>query len=590
MKQFKYGNDKHAHMISVLKRVRVILGAKHRDDEQLQAAKAAKRSNRHSKTSKSEPVNKFPQHLNTDEDEIEEDGAVDDKELEKQRETDATAWKAAAAAKTSVQFEADVDVSFADAVQALMGLCKEWHHMRDEVKQAWRGYVNGSVDLGAAAIMANTAIDLARNLEEAVLPVVARNDEICRHGIWKDFANHLSLPKAPAKNIYSGLYTCLLSIRPTVPTTSASRSTNFYRWRREQAETSVFKDYLFMDSFQLLEALHNIASLDAQTSNESLVSELQNSIEVYEAAFDQILNISQDLMELNFLGSNTPRFHLDFVDEVSRAMCMHKEEPDFRLWPVFAWELFKDAKELLNPLHPSQAFDELQEFVKAGSRLLSDIKIGYAGNNHPSEYPQEVDDLLRDVFIKTESLQVDWFEDFYKSCGPIPGDLGGNHREPFRLVRRHPIFCGLALQSIRLRMHEVGSKLARSGMRAVTNMAHLYNLCHVDVRTTKGGSDFDDWALANAWKDMERLVISSQPHNVFIGGQAPTTRSECCKNFALVKGIPWNYLNTSLRCSSGPGPMGPTSLKDFMVRSFNFHLLGRHFRYSTAFLRHKLAV
>lgn len=134
--QLQCDNEKHEHMISVLRRVRIILRAKHRDDEQRQAAKAAKMSKQRFKTLNSEPVNKFPQHFNKDEGEPEEDEPVDQTELEQQREVDSTAWKASANAKASVRFEADIDVRFLDATQALLNLCAEWQGLRAQVKVA----------------------------------------------------------------------------------------------------------------------------------------------------------------------------------------------------------------------------------------------------------------------------------------------------------------------------------------------------------------------------------------------------------------------------------------------------------------------
>lgn len=209
--QLRRDNETHEHMINVLRQVHVILHAKHRDDEKRQAAKAAKVPTQHSDTLNSGPVNKFPQSLNTDEDELEEEETLDGAELDEQRGVDASAWKAANSAKTSIQFEANVDVSFADALRALKGLLEEWHSMRAKVKEAWKGYADGSIDLGAAALMANTAIDLARNLEEAVRPVIARNDELCRQGAWEDFLDRLPSSEGPESNIYSGLFHVLLT-------------------------------------------------------------------------------------------------------------------------------------------------------------------------------------------------------------------------------------------------------------------------------------------------------------------------------------------------------------------------------------------
>lgn len=113
-------------------------------------------------------------------------------------------------------------------------------------------------------------------------------------------------------------------------------------------------------------------------------------------------------------------------------------------------------------------------------------------------------------------------------------------------------------------MHGVGSWLANSCTHAPMLMAHLYNFCHVDAKI-KGGSEWKQWTSAGPWEDMNRLVFSPQPHNVFIGGQAPTTGSECWKNLALVNGIPMNQLNTALGSRFGKGA---TRMETILVSTF----------------------
>lgn len=557
-------------MISVLRRVHTILRAKHQDDEKRQAAKGAKVPSQRSKALTSETVNKFPQHLNTDEDEPKEDDSVDVAELDKQREADATAWKTAAGAKTSVQYEADIDVSFTDAVQGLKDLCEEWQNMRTQVKQAWRGYADGSVDLGAAAIMANTAIDLARHLEEGVRPVIARNDGICRKSAWKDLLHLLPDPDGPAKNIYFGLYQCLLTgalwdFNVANATAPNPKSINLHR--REKADIAECLDFWFISSFQFLKSMHQLtrsaAQLQSETARNGFVYQ-----RIYGVGVEDSQIGSQDFAELSFLGSHTLDFQISFVDEVSRAICVIRDEPDFRLWTVFAWQLFRDAEEVFNLQNPSQAFDELQDYLKAGNGLISDIMDAAAQEVHPPEFFGGVDVLLKGVLVGISSLRVDWVETIGIPHSMVPRAPWNKHPQPFRLLRRHPIFCGLALQSIRLWMHAVGSKLANDGTQAVMTMAHLYNLCHVDAKMKKRGSEWDDWTSAGTWADMERLVISSQPHRVFIGGQAPKIQSECAKNFGLVIGIPMKCLNNCLGSQSGPGT---TSVKNTVVSMF--HLL-----------------
>lgn len=555
-------------MIGVLRQVRVILCAKHRDDEKRQAAKAAKVSNQRSNTLNSKPVNKFPKSLNTDENELGDEETVDDAELDEQRDADASAWKAANSVKTSIQFEANVDVSFADALQALKGLLEEWQSMRAKVKETWKGYADGSIDLGAAAIMANTAIDLARHLEESVRPVIARNDEICRHGEWKDFLDRLPSSEGPASNIYSGLFHVLLTTPIQDVNAAGSTATNSKHTDAqplEEVEMEKYIDFWFIESFKVIEARHKLNLFGRETLERDCMlqglhvvnTELQEPQEPQQPQAPQESpepqrTMYQYIMELTFFGRYTKYFHFNFVDEVARAMCVSVMEPEFRLWTVFAWQPFQDAEELLNPQHPSQAFDKLQEYLMSVDGLLTDIKVDASEKVHPRGYAESMDVLLQDVLERTSHIRADVVETIGMKHGLIRTVPWNKKRQPFCLLRRHPIFCGLALQSIRLCMHEMGTRLENSGTKALMYMAHLYNMCHVDVRTKKKGSDWQDWTSAGAWEDMERLVLSLQPQNVFIGGIAPVTGSECSRNFLLVTGMPVNNISLCHRSQKTP--------------------------------------
>lgn len=208
VEQRQQDNEKHEYMIKVLRQVLGILQTKHDEQQRRQAAKAAKISNQRSKSTKSNSPNRFPQDFSTvkEEDEDEAKEQIDAAELEMQRETYAAAWKINASVDVTVRFEAEIDVSFYDALEALRDLCEQWQGMRSQVNQGWKDYAVGSIDLGAVAIMANTAIDLARHLEEAVRPLVARNDQLCRTGIWKDSLHLFHGALGSWNNIYSGLY------------------------------------------------------------------------------------------------------------------------------------------------------------------------------------------------------------------------------------------------------------------------------------------------------------------------------------------------------------------------------------------------
>lgn len=293
--------------------------------------------------------------------------------------------------------------------------------------------------------MVNTSIDLARHAEEAVHPLMARYDEIFSQVNCKGL-QHL-FHKGTANNIYSSLYYfarvgSLWDLNAGCSTTEAPGHRDLHR--REKADTARCLDFWFMQSFQFLEELHYEADSATQPRREALKSDYKPrgacgfTGDEYEIAI-------QDFVELTLLGYHAPILPSCFEDEVSHAMGVIREQPGFRLWTVFAWQLFRDAQELLHPHQTSQAFDELQEFLEAAEVLLKDIIDDAAERVHPSEYSKGADEMVQGVLARIRFMRVDWVERVGNSYEGNLTVSTSTQNKPFRLLRRHPLFCGFAL-------------------------------------------------------------------------------------------------------------------------------------------------
>jgi hypothetical protein len=71
------------------------------------------------------------------------------------------------------------------------------HKMRNEVQRAWTGYKNGLLDLMAASITANTAVDLARAMEEELNHLFAKSGGAMRM-LEVYYIAHCMMPKLPS--------------------------------------------------------------------------------------------------------------------------------------------------------------------------------------------------------------------------------------------------------------------------------------------------------------------------------------------------------------------------------------------------------
>lgn len=517
-------------MIELLLEVKEILQVKYNDQQQ-EATKA-----KHSRSDLSSDAGhtRFPQNFNLGDEGKEGEEHAGDFDNKEQQKADISAWKAQAITTVDISFEAEIDISFADAVQTLYDLCQKWQDMRKVVSNAWIAYLRGEVDLGAVALTANTAIDLARHLEELIRPLITRNDELCRQSVWKDLEDKPNSPVGCWKNIYSGIYQCLFGgalFNFGEGGESAGMSMN-RPGPRKKDETAKLLDHFFITAFQELETYHSISSHSKQGDTSFGSRRFQMP---YGQTRREDCDLSTlDWAEMMFFGIRFKEIHLFFVDEVTHAMVASTVEADFGLWTAFAWQLFLDARILLGPKSVSRPFEELQTYLAAAEGLLKEVINAGTEKLHRSEYPEAAGHLALDALDRINAMRVDWVQQHGHEHGYLSKKVGTMHSdEPFRLWRRHPIYCGLALQSARIIMAAVGSVLERTGARAIIRMAHLYNACGVDMRE-KGDGDSE----ALKWEDMEQLVVSLQPENVFIGGLPPTTRYDCAKNYALVEGVP----------------------------------------------------
>ncbi|PON15086.1 hypothetical protein C2W62_25695 [Candidatus Entotheonella serta] len=75
-----------------------------------------------------------------------------------------------------LEYTAEGDDSEAERVFAFAALLKDLINLREEVSNLWNEYRSGKIDLGAAAVGANLAVELARSMEEEMAPLLKKHD------------------------------------------------------------------------------------------------------------------------------------------------------------------------------------------------------------------------------------------------------------------------------------------------------------------------------------------------------------------------------------------------------------------------------
>ncbi|KAL6918992.1 hypothetical protein FSST1_003018 [Fusarium sambucinum] len=78
----------------------------------------------------------------------------------------------AASLPIDLEYTTESDMSETECMLALTALFKDFINLREEINSLWNEYRTGKIDLAAAAVGVNLAIELARSLEEDIAPLL----------------------------------------------------------------------------------------------------------------------------------------------------------------------------------------------------------------------------------------------------------------------------------------------------------------------------------------------------------------------------------------------------------------------------------
>lgn len=151
------------------------------------------------------------------------------------------------------------------------------------------------------------------------------------------------------------------------------------------------------------------------------------------------------------------------------------------LWVVFATQIFLDIHHIMRD-QIDRGFGDLQE---SGSLMVKSIQdnLDFHQNLRTDNWPKQNDKSL----VQMQEELRDWCQRDYlqklkmRRCAP-------QLAESFRLLRWHPLFCGLLVYRFKISFQEAG--LLFAGAWGST-MLHLYNALQQEK------------LLTNKWKDMD---------------------------------------------------------------------------------------
>jgi hypothetical protein len=381
-------------------------------------------------------------------------------------------------------------------------LLSDLNKLRTEVERTWESYKQGMLDIVAASITTNTAVDLARSLEDEYQSLFVR-----RGGVIRMLAMFYHAQCAAAKTTEDH------KEKP-------GDEMNFKLY--DIADEIFWVPLLLLSSFldvvqpgYLPEIRKGHFGVRDPASNRSQKTAREKLKE------DKILLLEM-LPEFLVLTTGSKRSPAE--DEMTRGLRTAFESKKVTLWLCFAVQVYLDIhNRLREEVH--RPFEQLTDVATHARKSIKDTS-DFHKDLRIDNWPKQNDDLM--VALSEEIMH--WI-------------LGDPHRTAARELRRknipppyyffhqHPWLCGLWKYYIQIQFQTLAVGFINA-WGSVLCCAHLYNAVrHEDLLTRR-------------WPDMELALVVRQYKGIFVG-DAPKQPEDYLKRFFLAVGA--SVVNISIK-------------------------------------------
>lgn len=398
-------NQSHGHFIGVLEKVREVLrtrmptGLAEKSD--LQDARPTSKE-----ATAGQVVNLF-ENL-----EIEEpsDSYLQTQTVAPELETDSA---------PQIQYTVDQGPDIEEVYFAVHCLFNDFSNIRRYLQSVWNGYAEGAFDLVAASIVTNTAIDFVRQLQE---------DFVASFPKHTDFEKHINV-------LYAQV--CLANGQDPAHKARPDDEMNFDVY--EDAEPMLFPAYMLMSSFKDVlepEVLPVFKPSHFGTYDPSSDRNSKSPRDKFREDKIVLLETLPDFCVLAYVGDAIPA-----EDEMARGMLEMVKHNTTPIWLVFAAQIFLDIHHRLRQ-KVNQGFHEM---VRSATYVETSIKnaMKFHENLRVDNWPKHNDQGLLQILERiTHWVKNDIVHDtrarlMRSSRVQLPP------AEPFLLLKRHPLYCGL---------------------------------------------------------------------------------------------------------------------------------------------------
>jgi hypothetical protein len=401
-------------------------------------------------------------------------------------------------AEQDIVYEAEPQRSIMDAMSAYMMLYTDLGRIRVRIRWIWANYQTGVLDLVAAAIATNAAIDLARGLIEEVLPALQP------HPVW-----HV------AQKLY---FVCCLSRGFSFGDILDANG-------RPDPQTYDVQDDVYMVAYNVLKSLQLVLSPI------SLPIYKDGTFGTYDPQRDRTKmsgqeKFQEDLVLLNEIFTElvtAGRLVNDYPvqDEFMRGIKEMDKTREVPFHLVFSAQIFLDIHHVLreDAARPFQEMMEQLNFMESSLRRQTEFHKGLKFENWPASNEHALQDYVKRIeWISKDPILMAKQRTLARQNMTV-----NETRHRHRMLRYLPVVAGLMLFHFRALVYDI-SIAAANAFGSISYTWHLYNAaCREGL-------------LPIRWDEMD-LLYSPLGSSNFHVGDAPMHADEYLVRFCLQMGV-----------------------------------------------------
>jgi hypothetical protein len=376
-------------------------------------------------------------------------------------------------------------------------LFQDLHNMRAFISQTWSEYRDKKIDLMNAAVVTDSALQLAQELVQDV----------------KDDWSPSTLSRID--DIQTLVFRVACVTRGIDTTPSAEVGLPYNKHMSDVAEWCYIPTLTLLDAFsRVLEDDHlpvfkkgHFGVYDPKANREGMsLGQKFNEDKIL------LLQLLPEFCMIEAFG--IPMITPDAITTGLREFCKTKA---VNTWLCFASQVLLDVHHIMRHSTLS-AFDDLRMSGLRIQKTIDDYMKVSKSHPQPKFWPEEGDEHIKDIHLTVASWVIgDPFSELRRS---FPGKLA---LEKHVLFSQHAILCGLTLFNLNVRMQSVGQQLVTQWYD-VQQLAFLYNLVKSEFHSNL------------SWPDMETFIKIHGESHIFIGSR-PKDASESLNRLELATGI-----------------------------------------------------